>query len=545
MYPAVVAEGKGVGMYSKKMLIISGLIFATLSSYTMEHKTGKTSEKVVLVGSDGKSFNVPAKIRLQSGDGKIFEVATKLLEDYSVTIKNMLEDLVDAGDTPIPLLNIDSKTLETVIDCITSINKSEMDRLHAVIRSLEVKSNLLSQFIDAITFLDIPALFEQLPAIRWLSALLVENKLDSSMFSSFTGGVNSIAISQDGKIIVGGTRNMGSLLEHHVKMWNIATGSPIILRTEKDVRHGSQVAITRDGRVAVTCTGNVPWFLWDANSGEFLKNAGEREPIIEDSLAISPDGKHIFTVGSGLFEPVKIWDTATGKCLQPLGEFHGLFAMSPDGKYVVTTGSMDHTVKIWDIEQKRYVKTLCRDENIRAIAVSQDGSFIVIASAEGTAEGTVELWDAAKGTCLKTFIAKDTVWALAISPDGKLIFTGGDTVKIWNLKGECLRTIAMGAPVNALAISPDGSFIAIGTGKGGGILHLLDPKELSLLHAPQIFLISLIYEAQSKGQKLDLSKEVADLNLNEIFDKSDNGIWDRIKKILEQYCIIPPAAPKK
>lgn len=49
---------------------------------------------------------------------------------------------------------------------------------------------------------------------------------------------------------------------------------------------------------------------------------------------------------------IKIWDAESGKCIKTLeGHTKGVrsIAFSPDGKHIVS-GSNDNTIKIWEIE---------------------------------------------------------------------------------------------------------------------------------------------------------------------------------------------------
>jgi len=54
-------------------------------------------------------------VKLQSSDEQEFEVERELAE-MSVTIKNMLEDILIDNETPIPLPNVTGKILQKVIE---------------------------------------------------------------------------------------------------------------------------------------------------------------------------------------------------------------------------------------------------------------------------------------------------------------------------------------------------------------------------------------------------------------------------------------------
>src|SRR5439155_10029803 len=76
------------------------------------------------------------------------------------------------------------------------------------------------------------------------------------------------------------------------------------------------------------------------------------------SVTISPDGS---TIASGSEDQtVRLWDTATGQCLQVLrGHTNRVYsvAFSPDGK-IVGSGSPDGTIKLWNVHTGELVQIL-------------------------------------------------------------------------------------------------------------------------------------------------------------------------------------------
>ena len=69
-----------------------------------------------------------------------------------------------------------------------------------------------------------------------------------------------------------------------------------------------------------------------------------------------------------------------------------------------------------------------------SVAFSPDGQRIV----SGSDDKTVKIWDANNGKELKTLTGHYTVWSVAFSPDGQRIVSGSrdNTLKIWDASEE-------------------------------------------------------------------------------------------------------------
>ncbi|KAK0710684.1 WD40-repeat-containing domain protein [Lasiosphaeris hirsuta] len=207
-------------------------------------------------------------------------------------------------------------------------------------------------------------------------------------------------------------------------------------------------------------TGPVVEDNWNACRQTMEHNGAVR------SVAFSPDSK-LITSGSG-DNTVKIWDAATGICIQTL-EGHSSavrsVAFSPDSK-LVTSGSGDNNVKIWDAATGACTQTLKGHSSyVYSVAFSPDSKLIV----SGSGDNTVKIWDAATGTCTQTLKGhSDWVRSVAFSPDSKLFVSGSDdhTVKIWNtVIGTCVQTFkGHSGYIFSVTFSPNSKLIASGSG---------------------------------------------------------------------------------
>jgi WD40 repeat protein/tetratricopeptide (TPR) repeat protein len=178
-----------------------------------------------------------------------------------------------------------------------------------------------------------------------------------------------------------------------------------------------------------------------------------------ESVAFSPDGK---TALSGSQDcTVKWWDLESGRVIKSL-EAHSSYvwsvAFSPDGKTALS-GSWDSTVKWWDLSSCRVIKSLeAHSSVVLSVAFSPDGKTAL----SGSGDHTVKWWDLESGRVIKSLVEAHSlpVWFVAFSPDGKTALSGsGDnTVKWWELEsGRVIKSLeAHSSDVKSVAFSPDG-----------------------------------------------------------------------------------------
>ena len=184
-----------------------------------------------------------------------------------------------------------------------------------------------------------------------------------------------------------------------------------------------------------------------------------------ETITFSPDGKYMAS-GSG-DNTVKIWEVESGRELRTLSGHTDTvlsIAFSPDGKHIVS-GSDDNSVQIWDVESGNKLQGFSG----RRAAYSPDGRYIAFVASGGGR--TIKIWDVNRGRELRTLSGHtDSVLSIAYSPDGKYIVTGSanndKTVKIWDANsGRELRTLSGHyGGVGSVAYSPDGRYIVSSNG---------------------------------------------------------------------------------
>lgn len=196
------------------------------------------------------------------------------------------------------------------------------------------------------------------------------------------------------------------------------------------------------------------------NNPEFVFNVGHADFI--DSVCYSPDGKYIASGSDD--KTVKIWEVETGRELRTLrGHSYDVNSVcySPDGKY--TASSSWDSIKLWEVATGECIKTLSGNNDNYSLCYSPDGKYIASSSRD-----SIKLWEVTTGECIKTFEGHTGfIESICYSPNGKYIVSGSEdkTIKLWEAAtGECIKTLSgHTSPVYAVAYSLDGKTVASGS----------------------------------------------------------------------------------
>jgi WD40 repeat protein len=226
--------------------------------------------------------------------------------------------------------------------------------------------------------------------------------------------VHAVAFSPQGHILASGSDDAS------LRLWDTKTRQ-CLSTLRGHTSYVYSVAFSPDGQALASASLDQTVKLWDVTTGQCLKTLQGHTSRIW-SVAFSPDGQ-VLASGSD-DQTVKLWDVTTGQCLKTLQGHTGSICsvtFNPQGN-ILASSSGDQTVRLWDFTTGQCFKTLQGHTNlvssisfcpVRAEVTPQVSTFSKIGLpdqnsqilASGSYDETIKLWDVNTGKCLKTLRA--------------------------------------------------------------------------------------------------------------------------------------------
>jgi WD40 repeat protein len=325
-----------------------------------------------------------------------------------------------------------------------------------------------------------------------------------------TDAASAVAVTPDGVIVVGATRN-------GLTVWEAATGKVLnqLRPTEGNVGRIEQLAVSADGELALSGAWNGILTTWDLIRGG--AQPASREPAVEanfeaithslggrttlaatgdgelvhdehdsDALsitrcdtsgpkwltdaAISGDGRRLATAhGDGMVR-IRI---RSGRLRETFSGHEGYLCAvrySPEGRRLLAGGE-DNRVWIWDLEAGEPIARLKgHPDTVHATEFSPDGVMALSGSADqyGGSANNLMLWNLVTGKRRRILRGHESaVYNIAFSPDGRLAASGGlaESIWLWDLKTcKCLHVLeGHTEEINGLSFSADGRRLISGS----------------------------------------------------------------------------------
>ena len=246
-------------------------------------------------------------------------------------------------------------------------------------------------------------------------------------FVGHRSGVNSVAFSPDGRLVLTGS------WDGTARFWDAETGKEI-RRFEWHGRSVDSVAFGLDWNLLLT-GGWDGARLWDVAAGTEIRHLEGHDAINMHSVALSPDGR--FALTGSVDTTARLWDVSTGMEIRRFehGDAVNSVTFSPDGRFILT-GVHTGGVILWEAETGAEIRRfgtpyLEEGGNVASLAFSPDGRLVLT----GSWDRTARLWDAGTGAELARFDHFMGVDAVAFAPEGRAVLTAGadGIARLWPL----------------------------------------------------------------------------------------------------------------
>ncbi|MCP4582820.1 MAG: TIR domain-containing protein [candidate division Zixibacteria bacterium] len=275
--------------------------------------------------------------------------------------------------------------------------------------------------------------------------------------SGHSGSVSAVAVTPDGRFAISGSD------DETLKVWDITSGEELHTLSGHSDRICTVIS-TSDGRFAISGSRDETLKVWDINSGEELRTLSGHSGSVS-AVAVTLDGR--FAISGSGDETLKVWDIESGEELRTLSWHRSgvsAVAVTSNGRLAIS-GSWDKTLKIWDITNGDELRTLSGHRSaVKTVALTSDGRLAI----SGSMDETLKVWDIESGEELRT-LSRHSHWinAVAVTSDGRFAISGSNdnTLKVWDIRsGDELRTLlGHSNDINAVAVTSDGRLAISGS----------------------------------------------------------------------------------
>ena len=301
-------------------------------------------------------------------------------------------------------------------------------------------------------------------------SLIIWDVFEKSVIGKYQhreGWINSIAMSQNGDVIISGGG------DDICYLWEKDASDKYILTELKG--HEDRIwflTISDDGRFAASGSDDKTVRVWDLKDRKEIRCFKKHTRWVQ-ALAFNHD--NTLLASSGGDGKIYLWDIE-GNNSEPVTELPGhddsvlSLSFSFDNNRLLS-GSRDQSVRIWDVSnQHTQSKLNGHEDRITCACFSIDGLKLFT----GSNDRTIRLWVAETGKPIgDPFQIQSSVSALKDTPTGDLVWSGCDngSIEIWNIRtSRCIQRLREHeSRIYSIDVSMDAKF-AISADQNGKIV---------------------------------------------------------------------------
>jgi WD40 repeat protein len=318
--------------------------------------------------------------------------------------------------------------------------------------------------------------------------------------------VSCVAVTADGRQAISGS------WDDTLKVWDLGSGK-LVRTLEGHTSTVNGVAVTAAGQV-VSASGDKTLKVWDLGSGRLVRTLEGHTGRV-NGVAVTAAGQVVSASGD---RTLKIWDLGSGELVRTLEghtqRVNGVLVTS-DGQ--VVSASWDGTLKVWDLGSGELVRTLeGHTETVSGVAVTAAGQVV-----SASWDGTLKVWDLGSGELVRTLEGHtDTVSGVAVTAAGQIVSASWDgTLKVWDLgSGELVRTLEGHTDtVSGVAVTAAGQLVSA---SWDGTLKVWDLGSGELVrtlegHTDTVSGVAVTAAGQVVSASLDTTLKIWDLGRGE------------------------------
>ena len=208
----------------------------------------------------------------------------------------------------------------------------------------------------------------------------------------------------------------------------MSTGSDVRTITGQD-RYGQTIAFSPDGQSLAYWDAGGALNLLDVSTGQVVRTID----VGSCSFAFSPDG-HLGAAWES--KAVVVVDIVSGRQVASIPVTHpfcqGPLQFAPGG-HLLAIGDPTGTVTLWDPNNGNQLRTLTNGDDVRSLAFSPDGHFLITGGRHADFSGAVTLWNVDRGQQVQSLRTPSQIFSVAYSPNGQMVATSSQegAARLW------------------------------------------------------------------------------------------------------------------